>query len=108
MQVFRPLCHILSYDYRSLWLSLEGYTDTKFWLTAIDVTCLREVLKNSKASVCTLEDGKVSVPKNTKHIEIPQRVRRRLTFAVTYTVFKSQDGSSFIFIDNSQALYLKI
>lgn len=72
------------------------------------MTCLREVQKNSKAFVHTLEKGKGSVPKSTKHIEIPQRVRYRLTFAVTCTIFKSQDGKSFIFIDNSQSLDLKI
>lgn len=102
-----PLRHFIIW-YCPLRSSLEDYIATKFWLTAINMTSLREVQKNSKAFVHTLEDGKGSVPKSTKHTEIPQGVRCSLTLAVTCTVFKSQDGSSFIFIDNSQALYLKI
>lgn len=62
-QILRLLCHILSYDYCSLWLSLECYITAKFFLTAMDMMCLREGRKNSKAFVYILEHGKGSNPK---------------------------------------------
>lgn len=82
-----PFSTFLSHDFCSLWFSLDSYQI----LTVFHRHNLsRKVHKNSKTFVHILNDAKNSVSKPS----IPQRLRCRLTSAVTCSIFKAQDGTS--------------